>query len=126
MPRSSDPPAASSSTWCINERAWRAGEVRRAESGGVGIDYDVAGPEDGRPVILLHGFPDSARLWRNQVPALVEAGLRVLVPDQRGCGRSDKPAETDAYNLLFLVGDALAVLDDLGIERAAVVGHDWG
>jgi pimeloyl-ACP methyl ester carboxylesterase len=92
----------------------------------VGIEYDVAGPDDGRSVVLLHGFPDTGRLWHNQVPALVEAGLRVIVPDQRGYGRSDKPAEVEAYNLLFLAGDVIAVLDDLGLERAAVVGHDWG
>ena len=98
----------------------------RADSGGVGIEYDVSGPEDGRPVVLVHGFPDTGRLWRNQVPALAEAGLRVIVPDMRGYGRSDKPADIEAYNLLFLAGDVFAVLDDLGIERAAIVGHDWG
>lgn len=98
----------------------------RADSGGVGIAYDVTGPADGRPVLLLHGFPDSGRLWRHQVPALADAGFRVVVPDLRGYGRSDKPADVEAYNLLFLAGDALAVLDDAGIERAAVVGHDWG
>lgn len=98
----------------------------RVDSGGVGIEYDVTGPEDGRPVVLLHGFPDSGRLWRNQVPALAGAGCRVIVPDQRGYGRSDQPAEVEAYNLLFLAGDVFAVLDDLGIARASVVGHDWG
>ena len=98
----------------------------RADSGGVGIEYDVSGPEDGQPVVLVHGFPDTGRLWRNQVPALAEAGLRVIVPDMRGYGRSDKPADVESYNLLFLAGDVFAVLDDLGIERAAIVGHDWG
>ena len=98
----------------------------RVDSGGVGISYEVSGPADGSPVVLLHGFPDSGRLWRQQVPALVDAGLRVIVPDQRGYGASDKPADVDAYNLLFLAGDVVAVLDDLGIDRAAVVGHDWG
>lgn len=98
----------------------------RVDSGGVGITYDATGPEDGPPVLLLHGFPDTGRLWRNQVPALAGAGFRVLVPDQRGYGRSDQPAEVEAYNLLSLAGDALAVLDDAGAERAVVVGHDWG
>jgi len=96
----------------------------RVDSEGVGIEYDVHG--SGRPVILLHGFPDSARLWRNQIPVLVDAGFQVIVPDQRGYGRSDHPAEVDAYSVLFLAGDVVAVLDDLGIERAHVVGHDWG
>lgn len=97
----------------------------RVDSSGVGIEVEVAGDGD-RTVLLLHGFPDSGRLWRHQVPALTAAGLRVVVPDQRGYGRSDKPAEVDAYALPYLVGDALAVLDAVGAPRAAVVGHDWG
>jgi pimeloyl-ACP methyl ester carboxylesterase len=96
----------------------------RVDSGGVGIEYDMHG--SGRPVILLHGFPDSARLWRNQIPALVDAGFQVIVPDQRGYGRSDHPVDVDAYSLLSLAGDVVAVLDDVGVERAHVVGHDWG
>ncbi|MEO5680505.1 MAG: alpha/beta fold hydrolase, partial [Acidimicrobiales bacterium] len=77
----------------------------RAEQDGVGIEFDVSGPEDGRPVILLHGFPDSGRVWRHQVPALAAAGFRVVTPDLRGFGRSDKPEAVDAYNMLFLAGD---------------------
>ncbi|HZJ25873.1 MAG TPA: alpha/beta fold hydrolase [Acidimicrobiia bacterium] len=96
----------------------------RVDSNGVGIEYDVNG--DGRPVILLHGFPDSGRLWRHQVPALVDAGFRVIVPDQRGYGASDHPTDVDAYSILYLAGDIAAVLDDCGVERAHVVGHDWG
>lgn len=92
---------------------------------GVEIAYDVEGDGE-RTCVLLHGFPDSADLWRNQVPALVEAGFRVVTPDLRGYGRSGKPAEVDAYSVLLLAGDVLAVLDDLGVERADVVGHDWG
>src|SRR6267143_5160664 len=96
----------------------------RSVANGVGIEFDVTG--SGTPVVLLHGFPDTRRLWRNQVPALADAGFRVIVPDLRGYGRSDKPAEVDAYNLLFLAGDVLGVLDAVGVERAHVVGHDWG
>jgi pimeloyl-ACP methyl ester carboxylesterase len=91
---------------------------------GVGIEYEVTG--SGRPVVLLHGFPDSGRLWRNQVPALAEAGFRVVVPDLRGYGRSDKPEAVESYSLRLLVGDVLAVLAELEIDRAHVVGHDWG
>jgi pimeloyl-ACP methyl ester carboxylesterase len=91
---------------------------------GVGIEYQVTG--QGRPVVLLHGFPDSGRLWRHQVTALAEAGFRVIVPDLRGYGRSDKPAEVEAYSLPLLAGDVMAVLADAGAERAHVVGHDWG
>ena len=96
----------------------------RVDSGGVGIEYEVTG--EGRPVVLLHGFPDSGRLWRHQVGALADAGYKVIVPDMRGYGASDKPADVAAYNMLFLVSDVGAVLDDAGVERAHVVGHDWG
>lgn len=96
----------------------------RSVANGVGIEFDVTG--SGRPVVLLHGFPDSGRLWRHQVPALAEAGFQVIVPDLRGYGRSDKPAEVEAYRMSRLVTDVLGVLDTLGAERAHIVGHDWG
>jgi pimeloyl-ACP methyl ester carboxylesterase len=96
------------------------------DSGGVGIHVEVSGPDDGPPVLLLHGFPDTGRLWSKQVGPLTEAGFRVVVPDQRGYGSSDKPDDVDAYNLMFLAADMGAVLDNLGIEKAHVVGHDWG
>ena len=88
------------------------------------IEYEVVG--EGRPVVLLHGFPDSGRLWRHQVPALADAGFRVIVPDMRGYGRSDKPTDPADYTRQVLVGDVLAVMADAGAERAHVVGHDWG
>lgn len=98
----------------------------RADNGGIDIVYDRHGPSDGTPVVLLHGFPDTARMWRHQVAALAEAGHQVIVPDLRGSGRSAKPDDVGAYNLLLLAGDVTAVLDHAGIERAHVVGHDWG
>jgi pimeloyl-ACP methyl ester carboxylesterase len=93
---------------------------------GDGVELAVLDEGEGTPVLLLHGFPDSSRLWRNQVPALVEAGARVIAPDQRGFGESDKPQEVEAYSLRHSVADAVAVLDAAGAERAHVVGHDWG
>jgi pimeloyl-ACP methyl ester carboxylesterase len=102
----------------------RSGTVVRAENNGVGIEYEVSG--DGPPVVLLHGFPDSGRLWRHQVPALVDAGSEVIVPDMRGYGGSDKPMDVDAYRMDVLVGDVLAVMDAAGARRAHIVGHDWG
>jgi len=96
----------------------------RTANDGVEIHYEVAG--EGRPVVLLHGFPDTGNLWRHQVAALSAAGFRTITPDLRGFGLSDKPAEVGAYNLLHLAGDVVAVLDDAGVERAHVVGHDWG
>src|SRR6516162_7371770 len=93
-----------------------------------GIDMAVyeAGPKDGLPVVLCHGFPELAYSWRHQVPALVAAGFRVLVPDQRGYGDSDRPADVAAYDIHHLTGDLVGLLDALGIERAVFVGHDWG
>jgi len=98
--------------------------MSRVEVDGVGIEYEVHGT--GRPVVLLHGFPDTGRLWRHQVPALAEAGFQVIVPDLRGYGRSDKPEAVDAYSIPLLAGDVMAILGELGIGRAHVVGHDWG
>ena len=96
----------------------------RVDVNGVGIEYEVTGA--GWPVVLLHGFPDSGRLWRHQVPALAGAGFRVIVPDLRGYGRSGKPEGIEAYSLPLLAGDVMAILADLEITRAHVVGHDWG
>ena len=96
----------------------------RVDVGGVGIEYDVTG--EGPPVVVLHGFPVTGRLWRHQVPALADAGFRVIVPDMRGYGRSDKPSAVDAYAILALAGDVLAVMGAEGVERAHIVGHDWG
>ena len=97
-----------------------------ADSGGVPIHVEVTGPDDGRPVLLVHGFPDSGRLWSKQVGPLSEAGHRVIVPDLRGYGQSGKPDDVDSYNLMFLAADMGAVLDHLGVAKASVVGHDWG
>jgi pimeloyl-ACP methyl ester carboxylesterase len=91
---------------------------------GTRIHVEVTG--EGRPVVLLHGFPDSGRMWAPQVAALAAAGFQVIVPDLRGYGGSDKPADVESYASPFLAGDVLGVLDHLGHERAHVVGHDWG
>ena len=95
-----------------------------ADNNGVGIHYEVAG--QGPPVILLHGFPDSGRVWRHQVLALADAGFQVIVPDLRGYGRSDKPGDVAAYAMPYLEADVVAILDQLQVTRAHVVGHDWG
>ena len=63
----------------------------RVAANGIGISVMVEGPEDGRPVLFLHGFPDSHRIWRHQVAALTAAGYRTIAPDQRGYGASDAP-----------------------------------
>ena len=98
----------------------------RVYSGGVGIEVDVTGEPGAPMVLLLHGFPDCSRLWRHQVPALHDAGFRVAAIDQRGFGRSDRPARLEQYSLLEAAGDVTAVLDELDVDRAHVVGHDFG
>jgi pimeloyl-ACP methyl ester carboxylesterase len=90
------------------------------------VTLEVEDRGSGAPVVLLHGWPDTGQLWRHQVDALEAAGYRTVVPDLRGFGRSDRPEGVAAYGLPVLVGDVLGVLDHLGVERAHVVGHDWG
>jgi len=80
----------------------------------------------GEPVVLLHGWPDTAELWRYQTPALEAGGYRVIAPDLRGFGESSRPVDVAAYTAPRMVGDVLGVLDRLAVERAHLVGHDWG
>ena len=96
----------------------------KVEIDGVKLEVDDQG--DGPAVVLLHGWPDSHRLWRDQLPALHAAGFRTVAPDLRGFGDSGKPDAIEAYTLPTLVGDVLGIMDALGIARAHVVGHDWG
>src|SRR5690242_13999257 len=93
-----------------------------------GIDMAVyeAGPKDGVPVVLCHGFPELAYSWRHQIPAIASAGFRVVAPDMRGFGKSSAPPEVDAYDVVSLCGDMSGLLNALGEESAVFVGHDWG
>ncbi|MHA7135482.1 alpha/beta fold hydrolase [Oerskovia turbata] len=94
---------------------------------GVQLEVFEAGRHNaGRPVVLCHGWPEHAYSWRHQVPALVDAGYHVIVPNQRGYGASSRPAEVTAYDIEHLSGDLVALLDHYGYEDAAFVGHDWG
>jgi pimeloyl-ACP methyl ester carboxylesterase len=96
----------------------------RIELDDVSLKIDDIGT--GSPVMLLHGWPDTAGLWRHQVPALVADHYRVLAPDLRGFGESSRPAEIQAYDMSHMVGDVIGVLDHLSIPRVHLVGHDWG
>ena len=93
-----------------------------------GIDMAVyeAGPKNGMPVVLCHGFPELAYSWRHQIAALAEAGYRVLAPDQRGFGLSSRPAAVDQYDMQHLTDDMAGLLDFYGIDNAVFCGHDWG
>ncbi len=98
--------------------------VRIVRANGIKLAVYEAGT--GPAVLLLHGFPGLAFTWRHQIPALVEAGYRVIAPDLRGYGLSDTPAAVEDYDIAQLTGDVVGVLDALGIEKAVLVGHDWG
>jgi pimeloyl-ACP methyl ester carboxylesterase len=93
---------------------------------GITLHVMAAGPADGPLVVLLHGFPEFWYGWRRQIPALAAAGYRVLVPDQRGYNRSDKPRGLSAYRSNHMAADTVGLLDAVGRERAAIAGHDWG
>jgi pimeloyl-ACP methyl ester carboxylesterase len=99
-------------------------EIRRIRLHDVELAVRVAG--SGADVLLIHGFPDDHDVWREQVPALVAAGYRVIAPDTRGCGQSSVPPRVADYHVDRLTADLVGVLDALGIEKVRVVGHDWG
>jgi pimeloyl-ACP methyl ester carboxylesterase len=90
------------------------------------VELSVIDEGGGPAVLLLHGWPDSAWLWRFQIPVLTAAGLRVVAPDLRGFGDSDKPSTVAAYRVRESVRDMVALLDALQIDRVSIVGHDWG
>lgn len=100
--------------------------LTRVPLGDLSFDVVDLGPEDAPAVLLLHGFPQSSWEWRAVWPALLDAGFRVLAPDQRGYSPGARPDGVDAYRMPALVGDAVGLLDAVGVDRAHVVGHDWG
>lgn len=99
---------------------------RLVETNGVQLQVTEAGDRGAPVVVLAHGFPELAHSWRHQIPALAAAGYHVLAPDQRGYGCSSRPAAIEDYDIIHLTGDLAGLLDDVGAERAVVVGHDWG
>ena len=91
-----------------------------------GIRMRIAEQGEGPAVVLCHGFPESWYSWRHQLPALAAAGYHAVAPDMRGYGSTDRPGAVEQYTQLHHVGDMVGLLDALGVERAAIVGHDWG
>jgi pimeloyl-ACP methyl ester carboxylesterase len=94
------------------------------ETNGIRMHYVEAG--SGPLVVLCHGFPESWYSWRHQIAALAEAGFRVVVPNQRGYGQTDRPEAVDAYSIFHLAGDIVGLINGLQERSAAIVGHDWG
>ena len=98
-----------------------------AKTNGIRMGYYEAGPKtDKPPVVLCHGWPEIAFSWRHQIKALGEAGIRVIAPDQRGYGATDRPEPVEDYDIEHLTGDLIGLLDHLKIDKAIFVGHDWG
>jgi pimeloyl-ACP methyl ester carboxylesterase len=100
--------------------------VQRAQVNGIEMAYYEAGPREGVPVILCHGFPELAFSWRQQLKAFEAAGRWVVAPDQRGYGLSSRPDAVTDYDMEHLTGDLVGLLDHLGVEKAIFCGHDWG
>jgi pimeloyl-ACP methyl ester carboxylesterase len=101
-------------------------EERSVATNGVRLHVVEAGPRDGPLVVLLHGFPEGWWGWRRQIGPLAAAGFRVVVPDQRGYGGSDRPRGFRAYRMEALADDVAGLIEACGRQRAGVVGHDWG
>ena len=101
--------------------------VQHATVNGIRMAYYEAGPKTAKPpVVLCHGWPELAYSWRHQIRDLAAAGIRVIAPDQRGYGGTDRPEAVEAYDMEHLTGDHVGLLDHLGIDKAVYVGHDWG
>jgi pimeloyl-ACP methyl ester carboxylesterase len=94
---------------------------------GIRLEVFEAGNENkGKPIVLCHGWPEHAFSWRYQIPALVNAGYHVIIPNQRGYGNSSQPDEVSKYDINHLTGDLVGLLDHFGYEKAIFIGHDWG
>jgi pimeloyl-ACP methyl ester carboxylesterase len=99
---------------------------RTIGTNGVQLSVYEAGEPSAPAVVFSHGFPELAYSWRHQLPALAAAGFHVIAPDQRGYGASSAPVRVEDYDMAHLTGDLVGILDELDIERAVFVGHDWG
>jgi epoxide hydrolase 4 len=101
-------------------------EFRIFPINGIALHVVLAGPLSGKPLILLHGFPEFWYAWRRQIDHFVRSGYRVIIPDQRGYNLSDKPAGMASYSIDLLAKDVVGFLDTVANSKAFVVGHDWG
>jgi pimeloyl-ACP methyl ester carboxylesterase len=102
--------------------------IERLEIDANGLTFTAraAGPHDGRPVLLLHGFPETSWCWRRQLADLGAAGYRAVAPDQRGYSPGARPDGVEAYRMPHLVDDVLAIADTMEMRAFDLVGHDWG
>ena len=91
-----------------------------------GINMHVASIGAGPTILFLHGFPELWYSWRHQMLSLSARGFRCVAPDLRGYGDTDAPPSPEAYTVLHIVGDLVGLMDQLGLDKVFVVGHDWG
>lgn len=101
-------------------------ELSKTSTNGIKLNVARQGPVEGRPLLFLHGFPEFWYGWREQIPFFAEEGFRVLAPDQRGYNLSDKPDSISDYSIDKLTADVLGLIEQSGLERVNLVGHDWG
>ena len=90
------------------------------------FDVDISGPDDGEPIVALHGFPESKAEWTPLTQRLVAEGYRVIAPNQRGYSPGARPTDVASYEMEHLVADVIGLLDALNLDTAHIVGHDWG
>jgi len=101
-------------------------EQRAITVGDYTFDVEIGGPERGKWVLLLHGFPVGGSCYSEVVQRLHESGLRTIVPEQRGYSPGARPTEVEEYGIDHLVSDAIGILNALGVPYAILVWHDWG
>jgi len=93
---------------------------------GFRLAYYEAGPKDGVPILMVHGWPELAYSWSHQMPALAAQGYRAIAVDLRGFGHSDAPHGVEHYDVMQIVSDLEALMDHLELPRVVLLGHDWG
>src|SRR5271165_2446999 len=103
-------------------------DIERLEIDANGLTFTAraAGPPRGRPVVLLHGFPETSWSWRRQLAVLGAAGYRAVAPDQRGYAPGARPPRVQDYGISHLVADVLAIAETMEMQTFDLVGHDWG
>ncbi len=99
-------------------------DLQRLAVNGLSLRAAVEG--DGPLVIMVHGWPELWYSWRHQIKPIVQAGYRVVAPDVRGYGGSDKPYDVEAYDMVNMMADVIGIIDAFGEDTAILVGHDWG
>ncbi len=106
--------------------SFEPGDVKHRHLAANGINFHIAEQGKGPLVLLCHGFPETWRSWRHQLPVVAKAGFHAVAPDMRGYGQSDAPPDIASYTIMDLVGDMVGLVAALGEKQAIIVGHDWG